>query len=148
MSNEITHNFKTGQTLYACRFQPDGDVFLTNGASDEVWGTGGRDADFYDVTMTEENGSGHYKGDFDTSANIIVQDVYPVVVFLQVGVNPADSDPAIAQGEMSWTGVVEIDLPSLKTDLATVTEELRRVKNVYGSDVPTAEGTFPESLIT
>ena len=47
MANEITHNAVTGLTLYFCMFQQDGDVFLTGGASDEVWGTGGRDADDY-----------------------------------------------------------------------------------------------------
>jgi hypothetical protein len=95
-------------------------VFLTNGASDEVWGTGGRDADDYDVTMTEEDGSGHYKGDFDASSNITTEGVYPVAVYLQAGANPVDSDPALAQGEISWDGSGEVTLTDLQTDITNI----------------------------
>jgi hypothetical protein len=103
MANEIHWDSATGNTLYACRFQPDGDVFLSNGASDEVWGTGGRDADDYDVAMTESGVSGHFVGSFD-SGGVIVAGVYHVVVYLQAGANPADTDSPIAQGEMDWGG--------------------------------------------
>jgi hypothetical protein len=145
MSNEITHNTKTGLTLYACRFQPDGDVFLTNGATDEVWGTAGRDADDYDVTVTEEDGSGHYKGDFDTSANITVAAAYPVTVYRQLGANPADSDPAIAQGVIDWDGTAEITLVTLDADITLIVTNQDTVKNVYGPDIMTTQGAFPES---
>jgi len=113
MSDEITHNTVTGLTLYACRFQVNGDVLLTDGLSDEVWGTAGRDADDYDVTMSEEDSSGHYKGDFDTSGNITTPEVYLVVVYRQLGANPADSDPSVAQGEIYWDGEKEINLFTL-----------------------------------
>ncbi len=55
MANEIFHNHTTDATLYFCAFQLDGNVFLTGGASDEVWGTDGRDADDYDRAIADYN---------------------------------------------------------------------------------------------
>jgi hypothetical protein len=116
MANEIAHNYTTGSTLYACRFQLDGDVFLTAGASDEVWGTGGRDADDYDVAMTESGSSGHYVCDFDASSNI-AEGHYRVTVFLQAGANPADADIELAQGEIFWDGTSEVTMNTAMSDL-------------------------------
>jgi hypothetical protein len=108
MSDEITHNFKTGQTLYSCYFKENGNVFVAGALNDEVWGTGSRDADDYDQTMTEEDGSGHYKGDFALGGTI-AEGTYNVAVYHQQGGSPADSDPAIAQGVIYWDGSAEID---------------------------------------
>jgi hypothetical protein len=58
--------------------------------------------------MTEEDASGHYKADFDASTNITTAGMYYVVVYLQAGANPADSDVALAQGEIAWDGASEI----------------------------------------
>jgi len=91
----------------------DGDVFITDGSSDEVWGAGGNDADDYDVAMTEEDASGHYKADFDASTNISASGVYNVVVYLQAGDNPADSDVALAQGQIYWNGTAEETLQTI-----------------------------------
>ncbi len=110
--NEIFANYTTGSTLYFCAFQLDGNVFLSGGASDEVWGTGGRDADDYDETMTEDGAGGHFVGTFDTS---IAAGTYRVTVFLQDGVNPADTDFAIDQGEIYWNGESEITPLTLST---------------------------------
>ena len=146
MSDEITHNAPTGLTLYACRFQPNGDVFLTNGASDEVWGTGARDADDYDVALTEEDSSGHYKGDFDTSANITTAAAYPVTVYRQLGGSPADSDPAQSQGVMNWDGTAEITLVTLDADIASLTLAQLSVLNIYderGEDTIRLGGVYP-----
>ncbi len=108
MSNEVAQNFKPGQTLYSCRFQLNGNVFLTSGASDEVWGAGGNDADDYDVEMTEIGNSGHYVGDFDPSGNI-AEGFYRVAIYHQKGGSPADTDqPAIAQGVGRWDGTAFI----------------------------------------
>ncbi len=114
MANEITHNAVTGLTLYFCRFQQDGDVFLSNPATDEVWGTGGRTAADYDVAMTEEDASGHYKGTFATGG-AIAAGVYQVTVFRQTGAGPANSptDVAIAQGEIYWDGTAESTLQTI-----------------------------------
>ncbi len=114
--NEISFDFTSGKTFYAARFQLDGDVFLTNGASDEVWGTGGRDADDYDVTIPEKGSSGHYVGNFDTSSNIAAG-VYPVAVYLQAGGSPADSDVAHGRGIEYWDGTAELNPFTLNTQI-------------------------------
>lgn len=120
MANEITHNAAPGLNLYICRFQPNGNVFLTDGSSDEVWGTGGRDANDYDVAMTESTVgvSGHYKADFDASSNIAANAVgkpYKVVVYKQAGGSPVDPDPALSQGKIEWDGSTEITLSTIPT---------------------------------
>ncbi len=114
MANEIFHNYLTGSTLYFCAFQLDGNVFLSGGASDEVWGTGGRNADDYDESMTEDGSGGHYVGTFDTS---IAAGVYRVTVFLQATGVPLDSDSAIAQGEIYWDGTAELNSFTLNTQI-------------------------------
>ena len=155
MADEIAHDYISGATLYACRFQLNGDVFLSNGASDEVWGTGGRDADDYDIAMPESGSSGHYVGDFDASGNIAAG-FYRVTVYVQAGANPADSDVAVARGEGEWDGT-QFERCAKKQDVLdshTTTDALindlnldqRRVKKVYGPDEPRAEGVFPEPL--
>jgi len=155
MSNEVAHNFKPGQTLYSCRFQLNGDVFLTSGASDEVWGTGGRDADDYDVAVPEKGSSGHYVGDFDPSGNI-AEGFYRITVYHQTGASPVDADVAISQGVGRWSGTefipcaIEQDVIDAHaiTDalLAALAADAQRVKNVYGPDEMTSEGVNPESL--
>ncbi len=107
MADELAHNTITGKTLYSCRWQLGGNVFLSDGASEEVWVTGGRGADDYDVAMSENAPDGHYVGNFDASNNIVAG-VYKAAVFLQAGGSPADSDLAVAQGEISWSGSSEI----------------------------------------
>lgn len=110
MANEIGFDADTGLTFFACRFQPDGHVFLTAGSSDEAWGTGGRDADDYDIPVTEVGDSGHYVGDFDPGASgNIAAGRYKVAAYKQAGANPADSDlPAKWRGEILWDGTSEI----------------------------------------
>ena len=126
MSDEITHNAITGLNLYACRFQVNGNVFLSNPATDEVWGTGVSDADDYDVALTEEDDSGHYKGDF-ASGGAIAAGYYHVTIYLRAGANPADSDVAIAQGDMPWDGTNEITRYTLYTSSASVLGTFRQV---------------------
>ena len=145
MSNEITHNAITGLNLYACRFQADGDVFLTSGASDEVWGTGARDADDYDVALVEEDSSGHYKGDFDTSTNITAAGTYPVTIYRRITGTPVDSDPAIAQGVMYWDGTAEINLSTISIDIDAISAQQSAVTNVYDERGTTTKlgGVYP-----
>ena len=140
MANEIHHNHPTGATLYFCAFQLDGNVFLSGGASDEVWGTGGRDADDYDETMTEDGTGGHYVGTFDTS---IAAGVYHVTVFLQDGGSPADADRPLGQGVMYWDGSAEQNISTIigadGDTLETISDQLDgltgssfKQTNVYG----------------
>lgn len=108
MANEIHWDTVSGWVLYSVRFQLNGNVFLTGGASDEVWGTGGRGAADYDESMIEiksgGGASGHYVGDFD-SASAIADGRYKVAIIRQIGGSPADSDlPALAKGEILWDG--------------------------------------------
>lgn len=103
MSNEVSMDYTSGSTLYFCRFQPNGDVFISDGSSDEIWGAGGNDADDYDVGLVESGASGHYVGHFDAPGNI-ANGTYRVTVYLQAGGNPADADVAIAQGLIHWIG--------------------------------------------
>jgi len=109
MANEITHNFTPGLDLYVCRFKQNGDVFLTDGSSAEVWGTGGHDADDYDVAATEEATSGHYKASFDGSSNIDAG-MYDVTVYLREGDVPVDGDTPLAQGVIIWDGTAELSV--------------------------------------
>ena len=105
--NEIAQEYNTGDTLYHCRWDSDGNVLLTSGASSEVWGTDGRDASDYAVTMAENAPDGHFIGDFDASGNITTSGVYKVAVFLQEGGSPVDGDFALGQGEIYWNGESE-----------------------------------------
>lgn len=140
MSNEITHNATTGLTLYFCCFQQDGDVFLTGGASDEVWGTGGRTAADYDEAMVEEDACGHYKG----SMTVAVAGVYQIVVYLQAGANPANSDVAIAQGEIYWDGSAEINIFTIDTIIDAILADTNEIQGklpddyIMGSSVTTS----------
>lgn len=117
MANEIYHNSATGLNFYACRFQLDGDVFLTDGSADETWGTGGRDADAYDVALTEDGSSGHYVADFDASGNIGAG-LYRVTVYQRIGANPADTDPRESQGVIEWNGSAEVTRSAITTAIA------------------------------
>lgn len=124
--NELSYDFNTGETLYAGRFQLDGNVFVTNGSSDEVWAT----AADYDVTMTEDGVGGHYVGSFDASANIAAG-VYPVAIYLQAGGSPANSDLAIARGVMDWDGTAEFNQLTLSGQMDTLSAQGSRVLNKY-----------------
>jgi len=126
MANEIHHNYTSGSTLYFCTFQQDGDVFLSDGASDETWGTGGRTAADYDMAMTEGGSSGHYVGTFDTS---IALGSYHIVVYLQAGGSPANADLALGQGEIYWDGTAEVTINTINITNQTVT-------NVYDESTP------------
>ncbi len=123
MSGEIAHNTSTGETLYLCRWTLGGDVFLSDGSSSEEWGTDSRDADDYDVAMAENVPDGHYVGDFDADGNIAIG-TYKVTVFVQAGASPDDSDRAIGQGEISWSGSSEVTV-------GTLSAQGGKILNVY-----------------
>jgi hypothetical protein len=129
VAGEIAHNAETGQTLYFCTFKENGNVFLSNGESDEVWGTGGRDADNYDMAMAENAPDGHYTGDFDAS---ISDGVYPVTVYIQAGGNPANADLADAQGVMYWSGTAEENIATIGDQLDGLSSSAFKNTNIYG----------------
>lgn len=128
MPGEIVHNAETGQILYFSVFQLNGDVFLTGGDSDEVWGTGGRIAADYDEAMTENAPDGHYIGDFPAA---ISTGVYTVTVYIQAGGSPADSDLADAQGTMYWDGTAEENTATLGDQMDFLSAQKSQVLNRY-----------------
>jgi hypothetical protein len=107
MANEINVNYASGNILYAVVRNGAGDVWNVAGQTFELWGTGGRTANDYDIALTDKDGS-RYVGSFDTN---ITPGRYSVQVFLQAGANPADGDTFIAGEEILWsgTGVVTAD---------------------------------------
>ena len=139
MADEITKNYVTGLTLYFCRFKASGNVFLTDAATDEVWGTSG-DADFYDAPMVEEAaGSGHYKGSFASGGTAIAAGVYGITVYYQTGANPANSptDVAIGEGEIYWDGTAEINIYTTSADVDLIVAKLPD-DYIMGSSVTTS----------
>lgn len=124
--NEISFDYSTGFTLYAARFQLDGNVFVTDGSADEVWST----AADYDVTMTEDGVGGHYTGSFDASSNIEAG-VYPVAVYLRSGGSPANSDTALGRGIMYWDGEKEENIATIGDQMNVLAALQGRVLNVY-----------------
>ena len=142
MANEITHNYTTGLALYFCCFQQDGDVFLTGGASDEVWGTGARTADAYDEAMTEEATSGHYKGSIAAGVGA---GAYQIAVYLRATGAPLDADICIAQGEIYWDGTAEINQSSLDALIDTAQADLDIITGTVGvliDDAAISEDTY------
>lgn len=107
MANEIHLNYGSGNTLYAVVRNAAADAWYVAGQVFETWGTGGRTANDYSISLTDKSGS-RYVGSFDTN---IAAGRYSIQVFLQAGANPADSDTFIAGEEILWsgTGVVTAD---------------------------------------
>ncbi len=142
MANETSFDYFTGETLYSCRFQPDGNVFITDGSADEIWGAGGHTAADYAVTMAENGAGGHFVGDFDPDGEIAASGEvgYPVAVFLKDGINPADGDIALGRGDMHWDGEAEISL-------STVYITNNTVINNYDETI-TVEGGIPQVTYT
>ena len=150
MAKEIWHDYTSGATLYACRFNLTGEVFLSDGSATEVWGTEGHTADDYDVSLTERGVGGHYSGDFDAVENI-ADGTYRVVVYVQAGANPVDGDDAIAQGLIYWKDSASVTLSSLidimdaleakidiiDTNMDTLIQKQSTVLNVYPEETRT-----------
>ena len=107
MANEIHVNYASGNTLYAVIRNAMGNVWYVSGQVFEAWGTSGRTADDYDISLADKSGS-RYIGSFDTN---IPGGRYWIQAFLQAGANPADGDTLIVSEEIVWsgTGVVTAD---------------------------------------
>ncbi len=91
MANELYTDGDPGITFFACRFNAAGGVLLSDGASVEAWGTGGRDAEDYGIVLAAQGSSGHFVGDFDPNTNIGAG-LYKVPYFIQSGSIPQDID--------------------------------------------------------
>lgn len=141
-ADEIHIDYESGATVYAARFQPNGDVFVTDGSSDEVWST----AADYDVTMTENGTGGHFVGDFDTSANI-GDGTYKVTVYEQLGGSPADSDRAIYVGEIKWKDGAE-DICAAASDSATTDALITSSHSTTDGKIDTTDALITSSHST
>ncbi|MBN1974199.1 MAG: hypothetical protein JW787_11205 [Sedimentisphaerales bacterium] len=104
MANEIHVNYESENTLYAVIRDKAGNAWYVNGQAFELWGTTGRDAEDYCISLTDRNGS-LYVGDFNEN---ISSGRYYIQIFLQAGANPADGDSLIAGKEFVWSGTGEI----------------------------------------
>ncbi|KKL13989.1 hypothetical protein LCGC14_2520230, partial [marine sediment metagenome] len=140
--DEIHVDYPTGDTLYAARFQPNGDVFVTSGLSDEVWST----AADYDVTMTENGTGGHYVGGFDVSANI-ADGTFKITVYQRIAGAPANSDPAIYVGTIVWKDGAE-DPGAAESDHATTDALITSSHSTTDGKIDTTDALITSSHST
>jgi hypothetical protein len=124
MANEIHINYASGNTFYAVVRNTAGDVWYVAGQTFEVWGTGSRTANNYDISLTDKSGS-RYVGSFDTN---IPSGRYSIQVFLQAGANPADGDTFIASEEIVWSGTGVITANKLLANKAMQNKSSGQIK--------------------
>ena len=114
MANEIHVDYASGNTLYAVVRNNSGEVWYVAGEIFETWGTDGRDADDYDISLIDKSGS-KYIGNFDF--NIPVGRYY-VQIFLQAGASPDDGDNLVGSSEIFWSGTGKITADKLLANKA------------------------------
>ena len=114
MANEIQADYASGNTLYAVIRNNSGGVWYIAGEVFEIWGTDGRDADDYDISLIDKSGS-KYIGNFDF--NIPVGRYY-VQIFLQAGASPDDGDNLVGSSEIFWSGTGKITADKLLANKA------------------------------
>ena len=114
MANEIHADYASGNTLYAVVRNAAADVWYAAGQVFEVWGTSGRMAGDYDISLTDKSGS-RYIGSFDGD---IPAGRYSVQVFLQAGANPANGDSLVAGYEIVWSGTGKVTTDKLLANKA------------------------------
>ena len=124
MANEIRVDYASGNTLYAVVRNIAGDVWHVAGQVFETWGTAGRTADDYDVSLTDKSGS-IYVGNLDTN---IPADRYSVQTFLQAGANPADGDTLVASEEIVWSGTGKITADKILANRAIQTKSTGEIR--------------------
>jgi len=124
MANEIHVDYAPGNTLYAVVRNEIGDVWYVAGQAFEAWGTGGRDADDYDINLMDKSGS-MYVGNFD---NGIPTGRYSVQVFLQAGADPADGDTLVASSEVVWSGTGRVTAGKLLANKAVQTKSTGEIR--------------------
>jgi len=115
MANEIYANYSSDNMLYTAVRNREGSVWYVAGQSFEAWGTSGRDADDYDIALTDKGGA-RYVGDFPIA--ITGTGRYGIQVFLQAGANPADGDELVASREIVWSGKGEVTTERLLANKA------------------------------
>ncbi|MFC1783406.1 hypothetical protein ACFL02_07450 [Planctomycetota bacterium] len=106
MSNEIQVVAEAELNLYFIIRNVSGQVWFPAGQAFEIYGTGGRDADDYDISLTDKS-VGLYVGDFDS--NITTEGKYLIVVYKRLGSSPADTDLVMGTNIILWNGKSEFD---------------------------------------
>ena len=124
MANEIHVDYASGNTLYAIVRNTAGDVWYVAGQVFEVWGTAGRTADDYDLSLTDKNGS-RYVGSFDSN---IPAGRYSIQTFLQAGANPADGDAIVSSEEIVWSGTGRITAGKILANKAVQVKSTGQIK--------------------
>ncbi len=124
MANEIHINYASGNTLYAVVRNVAGDVWYAAAEVFEAWGTGGRTADDYNLTLTDKDGS-RYVGSFDSN---IPPGRYSVQAFVQAGANPADSDSFVASEEIIFSGTGKVTADKLLANKAVQNKTTGQIK--------------------
>lgn len=132
MANEIHADYASGNTLYAVVRNHTGDVWYPTGGAFEAWGTESRDADDYDISLTDKGGS-RYVGDFDGN---IPAGRYTIQIFLQAGANPADSDNFLTSLEFIWSGTGQVTADKLLANKAVQNKANGQIK-YYDDDKQT-----------
>jgi hypothetical protein len=129
MANEIHADYASGNTLYAVIRNGAGQVWHPTVQVFEDWGTAGRDADDYDVTLADKSGNRHV-GSFDGN---VPAGTYFVQVFLQAGAAPADTDALVTSREIIWTGAGVVTAAKILANRA-VHDKINGVYKYYDDD--------------
>jgi hypothetical protein len=124
MANEIHADYASGNTLYAAVRNGAADVWHVAGQVFEAWGTGGRTADDYDISLTDKSGS-RYVGSFDDN---VPAGRYTVQVFRQAGANPANGDTLVASNEIVWSGTGRVTADKLLANKAVQNKSTGEIK--------------------
>jgi len=147
MANEIHVDYTPGNTLYAIVRNSAGEVWYPVGQIFESWGTGGRTADDYNISLTDKSGN-RYVGDFDIN---ISTGRYSIQIFLQAGAGPADGDGLVGGGEIIWSGTGELTSDKLLANKAVQNKSTGAI-DYYDDDgqtvILTHTPTDDESSIT
>lgn len=129
MANEIHVDYPSGSNLYAVIRNSSGQVWYPAGQAFEIWGYDHRDADDYDISLTDKSGD-IYIGNFDSN---IAAGRYTVQVRKRAGANPADSDETVASGEIIWTGSGELTADKVLANKAVQNKSTGAIEN-YDND--------------
>lgn len=114
MANEIYIDYSSGSTVYAVIRNSAGQVWYPAGQVFESWGTDGRNADDYALSLTDKGGS-RYVGDFDAD---IPAGRYTIQAFLQAGAAPADGDTLVGARAIIWQGNGELTVDKILANKA------------------------------
>ena len=125
MAHEIYANYSSDNAIYVAVRNREGDVWYILGQVFEPWGTSGRDADDYDIALTDKGGA-RYVGDFP--AAVTGAGRYGIQVFLQAGANPADGDELVAGREIVWSGKGEVTAERLLANKAVQDKSSGEIK--------------------